>query len=214
MMQDLIIDNFQIEGVCGLSVLKGRRRMRVYYNGSTDTWSDDAKEQLSLTPDASDYGVVPESDMMKNVLENHTETGNVNEAVRRDADSDRDEFVQSDDVDGFMEYAYKNAVYRSHIKQNKFSQNKWIQKIVSRGLGKRVSISGGISCSMGLPGISNSGELYNDAVTVSDYARDVISGYKKPFEKAVRNLPVIADGGHNTEACEICPGMRTMVKYM
>ena len=26
----------------------------------------------------------------------------------RDADSDRDEFVQSDDVDGFMEYAYKN----------------------------------------------------------------------------------------------------------
>lgn len=191
-----------------------KRRMRVYYNSSSDTWSDDAKEQLSLVPDAADCGLVPGQDA-PDVSDSHAEGMQEMQMEISVSVREPDDVPEKDDMCGFMEYAYKNAVYRCHRKQNKMAQNKWIQKLVSRGLGRHVSLSGGISSGIGFPGISNSDELYSDAITVSGYAEDVISDYRKPLERAVRKLPSIdTDGDGVGDSFDMTPGMRAMMKYM
>ena len=186
-----------------------KRRPKVFYNGAVDTWSNDSMNEPYLMPGTEAYAAYQES-LKKQVGED------VDDELGKTPDEDispdnKQEEEQYDATDVGLDVAKR----KFRRQQSKASQDKEIQHIVSEGLGKSVDISGGVAGEYGLPGISNSDELYDDGIDADSYKHEVIKDYRKQLDSVERETPTIdTDGDGKSDEQEMTPGAKAMRKYM
>ena len=190
-----------------------KRKSKVYYNSSTDTWSNDSMTEPYLMPGTEAYEAYQQN------LENQfgEEGKEADEFHKEYAESIEDDRIEKTDKEKNIDEAYNVANRKFRRRRSKERQNEEIEKIIEGGLGKDIDLDGGLAGEYGLPSISSNDEAYDDGINAAQYAHEVIKDYKKQFEATVRDIPDVDnnnDGKIDEQDAEMTPGMKKMAKYI
>lgn len=186
---------------------KHRNKKRVvYHNNKSDTWTNDAKDQLSLDPGSAGYKArqeklaenSPSSDQnMDDVAEDQFEISEQREA-------EKEQLEMSDDfVDAFAKGEKSSSVMQYRGKMQISDAVAQTAKIASDGLDRNIS-SKEIAASV------------NDShIREKDVAKVALKKYRN--EAIARETPVEDvdhDGDIDQDDVDITPGMSKMMRYM
>lgn len=177
---------------------KKRKKSKVYYNSGTDTWSDDAREQLSLIPGTSTYENYIESRKEASVDEPDDEFHEELEIHNEDYRENQIEKEKDIEVHNVGKRKYRRYM-------SKDVQSKDTIKIAENGLDRHVSKH------------DLNDELFDDGVSGDVYKKEVLRDYKHEFEKK-REIPNV-DSDHDGDIdgeddVYMTPGMKKMARYM
>lgn len=175
-----------------------KRKMNVYYNSGTDTWSNDSNTQPYIKPGTGAYKAYSFD------KDNNTEDDIVEDNVK-----------EIDSKSEAVDHAYDVANRKFRRKMSKERQNSEVKTIISHGLGKSVNITGGLLSKVGLTP-TNEDELYDDGISDKEYKKEVIRDYASDLAEVMHTAD--KDNDHDGDIDEndviITPGMKTMAKYM
>ena len=153
--------------------MNNKRRKKVYYNNSKDSWVDDGKEQYSLHP-----GQITDDNLLKQEEE-------LEKAEQKEIEEKKPEIEEALEQEQQRQKKMRDNVlwYKSYRRIRKDDQVAVTQKIASEALGRPVSAK------------TMNDELYNDAVDMDSFKKDALSDYA--HELAHKEAVPVRDTDHD-----------------
>ncbi|MBO5435594.1 hypothetical protein J6A31_07360 [bacterium] len=180
-----------------------KRKQRIYYNSSTDTWTNDAREQLSLIPQSNAYDDYQKKVMkQQEAAEKSSEVDNkINQPEKEKKVSDKS--CEKDEIKkAYRKGEQGRAKYRKRM--SKEVQVSHMQKVLSDGLDRHVSRH------------EFDDELHDDSILAREFPTEAAIDHKAEFDSK-RELPAIdvnANGIIDVQEEPMTPGMKKLARYM
>lgn len=184
-------------------VIRKRKNNRITGNpvgNNTDTWSNGAKEQLSLFLGTDGHEAYADH---QRELENEKRTDDFHVQYFETIEED---VKKRHDNNASMEKKHTTEKIKFRRYMSKVVQESDIQSVLDNA-DLDLKVTGGLGTT-----ISDQDELYNDAVSADEFFDDVIKDYKKVVEKKVRDVPMIKHPDGTVEEKELSPGLSKLNK--
>ena len=149
-----------------------RDKFVVYHNTSSDTWTNDSKEQMSIHYDGRRF--MPFGSKAK--------CSNSQYDILSSYEKDL-----PDKVSKVIDMAYDVAVRKFRRRQSKERQNAKLESVIEKCLGIDISLKGGLLGALNLPVRTCIDEMYDDGIDDKHYGSSVVDDYTDDILSVVKN---------------------------